>query len=1117
MNGGDGTVPDALLEQDEASRVRALELASFIVEAPAGAGKTELLTQRYLKLLDVVEAPEEIVAITFTNKAAAEMRGRVLQSLREAADAIPVDAPHKAVTRQLARAALARSSALGWNLLTQPARLRITTIDALCSLLARQMPLLSRFGSQPGVCADATLHYREAARRTLAMLENQTEHGPVGIALAYFDNDTGQLSNLLADMLAKRDQWLHHTNRPLTQEEAETALRHLVRHDLAQAAAVLTPELQTRLMPVARYAASNLPCDHPLALLSDWETPLTPTPEALPLWRAMCELLLTGEGSWRRAFDKRLGFPATEEGRACKEQLLEILAGLPDPQPLARIQSLPEVRRDDAEWRIVGALASLLQQAAGHLLAVFQEVGEVDFVEVASRALYALEDEVGPTDLALRLDYRIQHLLVDEFQDTSPTQVKLLERLTAGWAPGDGRTLFCVGDPMQSIYRFRKAEVGLFLQAERYGIGHLRLECLRLTRNNRSCPAVVQWVNDTFRHVFPSTDSETRGAICYRPFIATRPAEAGDGVFVHPLRTEQGATEDQLAALEARHVVTLIEQERAAFPDKRIAVLVRARTHLDALVAEIRRHYPGLKFQAVEVEALAGRQVVQDALTLVRALLHRADRVSWLALLRAPWCGLTLADLHTLAADDHDATVWQLMHDASRLARMSEDGRRRLLYVRGVLEESFAHQGRQPVRRWVESAWLRLGGPHCLWDAGDVRDVQTFFDLVERLARSGRFAVDELEKAMAELYAAPEVQAEAYPQFMTLHKSKGLEFDSVILLGLHRLPKGNDVPLVLWEEVAIDAAEPQLVAAPWVPRHRRGGLPSAYDYLRRLEAERAANEAARVLYVGATRAKQRLHLVAAVAPNAKGELKPPAGSFLERLWDAIGTHFTQAMVSTCSDTEEVPTDFIPRLVRLPQPALPELLAQVAPSAATPGEGAIPRPATAQGNLEADCGTLAHLYLEMMAGPSLADWTAVRLQALRPAMVRWLQRQGHREAQARQGADRVLAALCRTLSSSDGQWVLRDRLGAASELVVAESEGGRTVRHGVDRTFIEGKARWVIDYKLEHLDEEVTEATLRALAERHRPQLERYAGLFAGEGLPVRKAVLFLEAGRLVEL
>jgi ATP-dependent exoDNAse (exonuclease V) beta subunit len=143
------------LVEDGQARERALALASFIVEAPAGAGKTELLTQRYLRLLAVVDHPEEVLALTFTNKAATEMRDRILRSLETAASGVQPVEPHKQQTFRLAGAALARDGELGWGLLAHPGRLRITTLDALCAGLARQMPYLSRFGSQPAVTDDA--------------------------------------------------------------------------------------------------------------------------------------------------------------------------------------------------------------------------------------------------------------------------------------------------------------------------------------------------------------------------------------------------------------------------------------------------------------------------------------------------------------------------------------------------------------------------------------------------------------------------------------------------------------------------------------------------------------------------------------------------------------------------------------------------------------------------------------------------------------------------------------------------------------------------------------------------------------------------------------------------
>src|SRR5574343_2094748 len=263
--------------------------------------------------------------------------------------------------------------------------------------------------------------------------------------------------------------------------------------------------------------------------------------------------------------------------------------------------------------------------------------------------------------------------------------------------PDDGRTLFVVGDPMQSIYRFRKADVGLFLRVRERGIGSIHLEHLRLYRNNRSYPGIIDWVNGAFPASSPAEDWPATGAVRYAESAATKVARADSGVSVHPV-IERASSD--AAGEEARQVLALIRQARQEAPEESIAVLVRARSHLDALVAEIRRSAPDLRFQAVDIEGLDGRHHVQDLLTLYRALQHRADRVQWLAVLRAPWCGLRLADLHALAADDRQRTIWQLMQDEARLQRLSDNGRQRLLHVRSILHTAFAARERPHPRRW---------------------------------------------------------------------------------------------------------------------------------------------------------------------------------------------------------------------------------------------------------------------------------------------------------------------------------------------------------------------------------------------------------------------------------
>ena len=1168
-----------LIELDSLNRQTALELQSFIVEAPAGAGKTELLTQRYLRLLAVVDEPEEIVALTFSNKATTEMRNRILHSLENAQLQTIETAPHKLITRQLATAALNRSHARAWHLITQPARLRMMTIDALCSSLARQMPLLSRAGGQPTVSNNVEAHYIEASRLAMAgILQETTADGIVTTALRYMDNNANKLQDLIAHMLAKRDQWLPlvGAHSQLNPEDIalhiEDALQHLIEQALQEVLKAVPASVQQLLMPVARYAASQLPADHEFYALLDWDWELTHHIEDLVIWRAMSELLMpkASKGEFRKkgGLNVNFGFPPkNEEAEQHRITLINVTERIQDGQALIKLRRLPNVTEMSDNSHVILAISRLLQLATAHLWGVFQASNEVDFIEIAQCARLALggaESTQGVTDLALKLDYQIKHLLIDEFQDTSPTQKHLIEQLIQGWESdeesSDGRTLFCVGDPMQSIYRFRKADVSLFLQANTQGIGQLALTPLRLSRNNRSHPAVINWINQAFSHVFPVQDNMADGAISYRAFTATKPEIADEGVKIHPL-IYQADSENEVEnvsakIIEARYVAELIQQEKQKDQHQKIAVLVRSRGHLRELVSEMRRHYPTLSFQAVEIEELNNRQTVQDARSLTYALLHRADRVHWLSVLRAPWCGLMLQDLYRLCANNHHATIWQLMQDSTRLSTLSADGQLRLNHVKTVLTEALQHQAKMPLRRWIESTWLKLGGAACLVEPGDIRDVQAYFDLVDKLSQVGNLDFSQLETAMQKLYAEPDANADDSLQFLTIHKSKGLEFDVVILPALNRPPRGNDPTLLLWEEFQL-AGQTQLIAAPFVTKSKSAS-PSTYHYLQDLENTRDYNESARVLYVAATRAIKRLHLIGTIKPNQQGEIKPAKQSFLALLWSAVSPDFLSALAqvvqkntAATASTDIKLADFTPQLARLSQPSIPQLLQQLPHSDTRLKSHSLPntkniafadyeldRP---KNNLQMDSGTLAHHYMELFSQTDLTCWNSERLNALKPAMQQWLIQHRHTETLAHAAADLILNALQITLKSADGQWVLQHHEQAASELSIYNTDiyneainssalsnsafsnvlaSADIQNHRIDRTFIYEGTRWIIDYKFTQQDEA---SDLKQLAASHQAQLNRYAELFKNQALlknqalPIQQAVLFLNFGKLIRL
>ncbi|MDO8274055.1 MAG: UvrD-helicase domain-containing protein, partial [Serpentinimonas sp.] len=829
-------------------------------------------------------------------------------------------------------------------------------------------------------------------------------------------------------------------------------------------------------------------------------------------------------------------------GKALTAPLLAALQALhADPAAaaaLARVRRLPEPHIASAEREQIADLLELLKCAAAHLWLQFGQAGEVDFVAIALQALQALGQSEAPSELQLQLDHRVAHLLIDEFQDTSPLQLELLRRLSAGWQAGDGRTLFLVGDPMQSIYRFRRAEVGLFLQVRAQGLGALAPEPLQLYRNNRSLPPLVDWVNRHFVHVFGALDDPRRGAVAFAPASPTRSDSAGAGVcwhpqIDHPTPTEPGPDaldpepgdeeiDPDSAAREAQQVVQLIRQSLQAHPSGTVAVLVRARKHLEALVQALRLQESALPFQAVEVEALAQRQPVQDLLTLTRALHHLADRVHWLALLRAPWCGLLLADLHRLVADAPQQTVWELINQPERCAHLSADGQQRLAHLREVLTLALAHQGQQRPRRWVEGVWQALGGPQCLASASDLADVRAALEVLDRCTRHGQLEPDRIAAELSRLYAAAD-PAGAQVQLMTIHKSKGLEFDTVILPGLQRPPRAQERSLLLWDEVLDDHGHERLLLAADAAAGPDG--PTLYDYLLDLERTRARNEARRLLYVATTRARSQLHLLGCVRPASSADtlrtphkdsllalLWPQAEAEFLRHWQSVAPAASPAARANAADPVPPLADFVPLLQRLRQPGWPAAWSPHAMPSATPTPADSAPPADAAPPAAAAAvGTLVHRYLELIAHDGLDAWPVTRLPALHAAMQPWLRGQGLAEAQASAAAAEVQQHLHNTLSSADGRWLLAPHPHAASECAIGSAPTEATsspTLHLIDRTFVHEGTRWIIDYK--------TTAHESAALPLWQAQLQRYRALF-DDGLPVQLALFLTHSGRLLPL
>lgn len=1120
---------------------------SFIVQAPAGSGKTELLVRRILTLLTCVDEPESIVAITFTKKAAGEMLVRVMDALREARDNAPIKPGHEE-RRELALKVLARSAEKNWELLRNPDRLRITTIDSLCNRITRQMPLSAGMGGLGDLKEKSAPLLREAARRTIMHLaDNDEVADAVRVSLLHRDNNVEELAGLIEDMLKCRDQWMRHLksedgrsrlDAQTLRTQMEGTLRAILCEGLERAAGAIRSRVsEIHLAELARYAAENVEAEvqagnekacKTIALCKDLHALPPATAEAREVWLALMDLLLTKGGELRKRPDKNSGFPPgnkTEKGR-----METMLAALAEAAPiLAHVRELPPDKYDEYQWEVMRALLVLLPTAVEELRGVFAEEAASDFTEVALSAIEAVGGPESPTRLAEALGHRIQHLLVDEFQDTNVSQVSLLETLVANWTANDGRTVFLVGDPMQSIYRFREAEVGLFLRAwgaessSRGYFGPVTLQRIRLESNFRSDSSIVNWVNEAVGTVFPRNSDPTIGAVSFSEGTAVNPKGDKPGVTVHSFRAP--ASESRIA----EYTANLVAQLRKDHPEKEIAILVRSRGHEGLIPSALRKR--GLRYRAVNFDPLADRVVVNDLMALTLALAHDGDRTSWLSVLRAPWCGLGMTDLFALCGHDERSSIWKLM--CGDISHLSDAGRAQLERIIPVLRAARAQRGRKSLRLLVESTWITLGGPACLLD-NEAEDAERFFSLLESLDAGGELEdLSQLAEEVDELWAESDAQATKAIQLMTIHGAKGLEFDFVIVPGLESGSGSNERELLRWEEFAMkDGAK--LVMAPIAQKGT--DQDSVYKFLSRNETLRSEHERARLLYVAATRAKEQLHLIACTKHTLE-ELtsdkprKPREGSFLAMLWDHVGDRFIHENMADGygdmlpGEIEEIaaasePVNHLRRMnAEWQLPAGPPPVEWTAP----------PESATAShgGSLEFSrgrdqrrrVGTVTHAFLHRIAEDGVDKWNAERVEYIRKTIASALALEGLPPAEIACSVQLVEQALKTTLSDERGRWILSPHKDAYNEHALTGLNDGKIYHVSVDRTFINGDVRWIIDYKTSSPGPAVnTEEFLALELETYREQLEHYANLLSRlePGRQIKLGLYFPLIGEWVE-
>ncbi len=1093
----------------------------YLVQAPAGSGKTSLLTQRYLRLLALVDEPEEILAITFTRKAAAEMRARILGELREAQSGVQATTDYGRQTRDLAVAALARDRERGWLVLDSPRRLRIQTIDAFETSLVGRLPTLSQLGLAPPVTERAAPLYAAAVREALRSMAAGEAREALIKLLCLFDNNLETASRSLTKLLEKRDQWLPAMGaNPLGEVGAEElraaleeSLRLLIAPDFEHLLASVPEYLGQELAWLARFAASQLEDGHPLAEclanLMGW--PDTSV-EALPEWRVLGQWLLTNKGTLRKTVSKNDGFPPDD--KVAKQRMLDCLENLSLNEDfvtaLARARSLPDPFYTDAQWRVLEALFQFLRVVVPELHVQFALRGETDFAEIALRATGALESSPGvPTLLAERLDAQIQHLLVDEFQDTSVLQMLLVRKLTENWTPGDGRTLFLVGDPMQSIYGWRNARVELFLRAwEGSSAGLPPFETLQLKRNFRSRRSLIETFNAWLKPHFPLAHDAASGAVSYADAYPD-PAEIdtrADRVQCHAFLSDSLEPEAEWIAAE---IMRLRQSESVSAKPRRIGVLFRK----GANAAVVSRALTARKilFQAIDVEPLGILPVIRDLRAMWNAIESPEDRLAWLSVLRAPWNALALSELEAIARIAKGAeTIWRVLQGDLALLALTDDARTRIRRMVILFEEAMEWRGRLPAAQLLRRLWQLSGAQRYHSDSRSRMAANQFLRLLNELDEADLLRNTEaLEEALSRLYAPPDPEAPDTLQLLTIHKAKGLEFDIVFVPYLNSGRVNNETPPLSWEEISLgnpdaEGATEALVIA---PRHAIGESRSPISaLLQERQAVRENHERLRVLYVSLTRAKEELHLLATIDPKnaiAVEELQPKKNSYLALLWQQFEQEFVAAWEARpdrqATDVEE--TKQYPMLRKLSAEELPELPTEMwHAEVAAMGVDRFFRPHGAFETAETAAGTVFHRLMERIGAGQALGRAAASGEALFPLVREELRTLLPAEPQLDAIAGRVIEALVATANSSIGQWIFHpDHREVKAEQPVGHFENGawKTVR--IDRMFrdVTGVLH-VVDFKLVDAAVNDPEPFLREQRLAYGKQVEHYARLLQHE-------------------
>ena len=1106
---------------DEKDRIKALNPEkSFMVVAPAGSGKTRLLVKRILVLLALVDNPEQVLAITFTRKAAREMSERVFEILEIARGDILNETTVDSELLVLAYPVVRRNEEKNWNIFDNQNRLRIQTIDSFCRNITNQYALETELSAVLEPVDNSEIMYSDASLALLKGIEENYPHNrALRVLLEYLGNDTELCVKLFTTLLSKREQWLPFIfdiskNANYFNEVISEAIKNSIRN-----LKITLQEKDSTLCDLINFSENFLSkdtkknCRQFLIL----DSILSSEEDDVEGWKIIVNKIITSQGNYRKSITKAQGFPASEKEE--KLLMLNFISWCEKQQNLLtqlnEVQNLPNLKSIPDNNLILNALATVLPRLVAELNVIFTEAGKCDHTQILIQSLQATDTSNDHfSETILNLDQQIKHILIDEYQDTSASQIRLIKNLVANWEPNGTKTIFCVGDAAQSIYGFRNPPSDKLKIEKNTFFGQIECIKLHLEKNFRSDPKLVDWVNKAFNSTDTYKNKILPGVSKEYGSVHTRTDDAQAKVNFSPfVGSDTEKTEADRIARECKQIIDSGSTES-------IAILVRSRSHVTNIISSL--DHLNVPWEGKDIVPLREKMVVIDLISLTLALTSPANRIAWLSVLRSPVIGFSLEEILVLtSANDHcDMPIIQALskHSEAPPSELSECGKKILLRVTPILLDAWSNRRRFSLRTLIEDTWIKLGGVATLCSQSDFIDVADYLNLLEQSSGTHLTKYSEFESSIKKLYSSSDqvVNCENNHNkisIMTIHKSKGLEFDHVFLPYLSKTTMSDDKPLFRWNEVAVADDSYRFLLAP--RENVNFNKNEVFEFLKYLNAKDLCAEDKRLLYVACTRAIKTLHLSAEVKFSSNEKLSsPPKRSLLASIWPFLMRKIDTGEYSI-TKTEKIITLGNNRIFgkneirRLPHDfkhVHREAFALRNFKDSTQTSKESDKADSQSKNL----GIVFHKLIEQISSVSL-DFSELDMKSRLIPLIERISKNMTIDLNIHD-TEKLSEALLSMLNDKKGLWILNNKIHANTEqtLNYISDEPKRIKFSVIDRSFVYEDCRWIIDYKLSAPKDNQSIATFsEEQLTRYSHQLDHYVRLYSNiEDRDIRVALYF---------